>query len=288
MRSKFEEKSYEGYFNNELDRRSDIYFPLGQVQEGNLGFDATAFSRNRRMWRRLGHPFWFFPPFRGIELQEIADEIEHFLGVEIDNVPSMKSNLLFQYKKPEYITMRTGAEWKHWNKPYFRYNIYQEQQELLMHIHNTMGTNVFVVYASPAIYDVNELVRVHRNRQLLECSNFKKASELNGHHRNTYIQSGTYSIACSEPKKIENFDLISELEKLSESIRKNDNENNRLFIKNFSRSATSILKEDKHFSEPFRMLNETILKYEKFELLYSFLSMMNFRQLTGIQWLIKI
>jgi len=288
MRAKFEEKSYEGYFNSELDRRSEIYFPLGQVQEGNFGFDATAFSRNRRMWRRLGFPFWFFPPFRGVELREIADEMEHYLGIEIDDVPSMKSNLLFQYKKPEYITMSTGSEWKYWNEPYYRYNIYQEQQNLLMHIHNTIGSKVFVVYASPAIHEVNELVRIHRNRQIIEYSNFKKASELNGHHRNTYINAGTFSIACSEKEKIENFDLISELNKLSETIRKTENDNNRIFIKDFSRSIVSLVNEDKHFAEPFKMLNETISKYEKFELLYSFLSMINFRQLTGIQWLIKV
>jgi hypothetical protein len=113
MRAYFEEKSYETFFNNELDRRSEVYFPLGQVQEGYLGFDSSAFSRNRGLWRRVGFPFWFSPQFRGAELEDIAEEMEHWLNVEIDNVPRMKANMLFQYKKPEYISSSLGKEWPH-------------------------------------------------------------------------------------------------------------------------------------------------------------------------------
>jgi hypothetical protein len=149
MRSTFEEKTYENYFNSELDRRSEIFFPLGQVQEGSLGFDASAFSNNRQLWRRLGHPFWFFHPFRGAPLQEIADEMEHVLQHEIENVPKMKANVLFQYKKPEYIKQSNGSEWYLWNRSYYRYDIYQEQQELLMHIHRKFKGSILLIYAAP-------------------------------------------------------------------------------------------------------------------------------------------
>ncbi len=161
-------------------------------------------------------------------------------------------------------------------------------QELLMHIHTTFGSKVFVVYASPAINDINELVAIHLDRKLFEHSNFKKASELNGHGRNTYIKAGTFSIACSNPKKIEDFDLIKELEQLTETDVQENNENNRQFIKGFSKKIISLTNENKYFSTSFQKLNETISKVDEYELFHSFLVMRNFRQLTGAQWLIKI
>lgn len=113
MKATFEEKTYESYFNSELDRNSDIYYPPGQVLEGSLGFDASALSRNRRIWRSLGYPFWLQPHFKGVSLREIADEMEDILNIELDDIPTMKANILFQYKRPEYITSALGKEWSH-------------------------------------------------------------------------------------------------------------------------------------------------------------------------------
>jgi hypothetical protein len=287
MRAKFEEKTYESYFNNELDRRSEIYFPLGQVQEGSLGFDASSFSRNRRLWRTLGHPFWFHPHFRGLDLRDIADEMEKHLGVELDNVPEMKANLLFQYKRPEYITVSNGKEWSHWNKPYFRYDIYKEQQDLLMRIHNTFKSKVHVIYASPSTTDVNELVKVRKD--ILNYSNFKNAVDLQGHKRNTYTQAGTHSVACSEPQKIENINILRLLENIKvDDNNKTENLNNRDFVIQFSSKMKEIITEYPYLRKSFNELNEYYSKIEQYKLFHSFLIMNNYRQLTGNQWLIKI
>jgi len=289
MRTNFEEKTFENYFNTELDKLSEIFFPLGQVQEGNLGFDASALSRNRSLWSMLGHPFRFSPQFDGLELREIADEMEHYLDILISKVPRMKANLIFQYKKPEFVTISKGKEWKHWNQPYFRYDIYKEQQELLMHIHITFGTRALVVYAAPAIQNVNELVDIHSKRKLICNSNFKKAFELNLHHRNTYIQGGTYSIACSEPEKIDDFNLLKELRNLNgEDDNGYSGENNRQFIISFRKKIESIVNENSYFATSFKTLNASLEGLIKYELLYSFLALVNFRQLTGTQWLVKV
>lgn len=286
MKAKFEEKTYENYFNTELDKHSEIYFPLGQVQEGSLGFDASSFSKSRKLWKELGHPFWFHPHFRGLELREIADEMEHHLNKELRYIPNMKANLLFQYKRPEYITVSNGKEWSHWKQPYFRYDIYKEQQDLLMHIHNKFKSNVHVIYASPSITDVNELV-IHR-KHILDYSNFAKAVDLQGHHRNTYISSGTHSIACSEPEEIENINILKLLESLSVQSTKTDNINNEEFIIDFSSKIKNIVSEYTYFSEAFNALNEEIAEVQNYKLFHSFLVMNNYRQLTGNQWLVKI
>lgn len=56
MDAEYEEKTYENYFNAELDRRVEVYFPFGQVQEGGIGADAAAFSSDRWLWGRIGFP----------------------------------------------------------------------------------------------------------------------------------------------------------------------------------------------------------------------------------------
>lgn len=286
MKAEFEEKTYESYFNTELDKHSEIYFPLGQVQEGSLGFDASSFSKNRRLWKKLGYPFWFRPHFEGLKLSEIADEMEHYLRVELNNIPNMKANLLFQYKRPEYITTTNGAEWTYWNKPYFRYDIYQTQQDLLMHIHNKFKSKIHIIYASPVTIDINELVKHRKN--ILNYSNYTRAVDLQGHHCNTYISSGTYSIACSEPERIENINILELLESLSVQSTKTDNITNMEFIINFSSKIQSIVSNNTYYSQAFNELNQDIAEIQEYKLFHSLLSMRNYRQITGSQWLVKI
>lgn len=282
MRATFEEKSYEIYFNCELDRRSRVFFPLGQVQEGNLGFDATSFSYNKWLWGTLG----FLRPLSGVRLRDIADEMEHILRIEINGIPMMKSNLLFQYKKPDFITKATGKEWQHWQQPYYRYDIYKEQQDLLEQIDSAFRKKVLVTYASPALHDVNELVQAKNSGQIIEKSNFTKAISLTSHHRNTYVQAGTYSIACSDPERSDKFDILAEIERIGVDVAGDGN--NLRFITNFRKRIVSLVSENIDFGPSFTAVNETYRNYEQFELLYSFITMNNFKTLTGIQWLVGL
>ncbi len=291
MRIKYEEKTYESYFNSELSQKADIYFPIGQVQEGNFGFDAAYFIKNKKLWEKFGYPYPFWKswdyPFHGVDLEEFANEMEDFLNMELDHLPKMKTNLLFQYKKPVYIFNANGGEWNLWNRPYFRYLIYEEQQNLLMHIHNQFGHNVLVLYAAPAIKSINELVEKYKQQQIIDNSNFTKAVNLNNHKKNTYVKAGNHSIACSEPEKIEKFDLLKQL-KIGNKNEYSDNENNIEFILNFKNKITNSINENKVYAEPFSKLNENLKEISKYKLLHSFLVMQNFKQLTGIQWMISL
>jgi len=285
MKPQFEEKTYESYFNTELSSKSSFYYPIGQVQEGFLGFDAAANSNNWRLWKRIGFPFWFFPQFKGVNLREIADEMENILGEEIMHVPRMRVNILFQYKRSEFIKSKKGKEWSNWNQAYFRYDIYQEQQDLLMSIHNNFQDEVLLIYAAPLMYKMDELVNAFGSGRIIELSNFRKADELNNHNRNTFIESGTHSIACSKPEKIENFDLINLIESYQSNIKYNGN---REFIFRMRKRIEQIMEGNSKYSELFQKLNEPFEKIKKNSLLYSFAVMSNFRLLTGIQWVIKI
>ncbi|EKL3976787.1 hypothetical protein PRH55_000114 [Morganella morganii] len=289
MDARYEEKTFESYFNNELDRKTSIYFPLGQVQEGVLGLDSVARSNSRRLWKTLGYPFWFFQKFSGVELTTIAREMEQHLGREVKNIPAMKVNLLLQYKRPQYITNSTGAEWHLWNQKYFRYELYAQQHALLSHIETTFGNDAVVLYAAPSVVDVDDLVTLKIANSIIDNTNFRRARELDGHHRNTYIKAGTYSQACSEPEKIENFNLIE----MIEAMQPHQSVDNAQLIINFSSQINTAMENVEgigYLKTAFenRMNESRHYELQQFELFYSMLTMSVFREVTGCQWLIPL
>jgi hypothetical protein len=284
MDARYEEKTFESYFNNELDKKASIYFPLGQVQEGVIGLDSAAHSSSWRLWRKLGYPFFLNPPFPGIDLQEIATEMELYLEREVKNIPPMKVNLLFQYKRPEFVTKPSGKEWHLWNRRYFRYDLYEEQHDLLIHIENTFGNDAIVLYAAPAIEDVNELVKIKKRNGIIDNSNFRRASELNGHHRNTYVKAGTYSIACSEPKRLDNLDFLK-LIKTAEGKQFGDNGE---LLMSFSKRMMNSLEISPNLNAAFIERLEDYKNLSKYKLFHALLSMSVLREITGIQWVITL
>lgn len=257
------------------------------MQEGILGLDSVAHSRRWLLWRKLGYPFWFSPQFSGVDLTEIAHEMERYLGREVKNIPAMKVNLLFQYKRPQYITMSTGSEWHLWNQKYFRYELYAQQHALLSHIETKFWNDAVVLYAAPSVVDVSELVNLKRAGSIIDHTNFRRARELDGHHRNTYIKAGTYSQACSEPEKIENFNLIE----MIEAMKPLQSEDNDKRIISFSKQINSAMKDVEgigYLKTAFENRMNEFRDYElqRFDLIYSMLTMAVFREVTGCQWLI--
>jgi hypothetical protein len=221
-------------------------------------------------------------PFSGVSLREMADEMEDVLGVEIDHIPDMRANLL--YKRPERITSWRGTEWPHWNEPYFRYDIYKEQQALLSHLAGRFGNRALILYAAPALNDVNDLVNVKRRRELIEHTNFRPAADLDNHHRNTYIRAGRHSVACSEPEQFEPFDLLARLKEF-EQVQSSDN---RSFVKKFAGEVRTAVLADGTLGRAFRgeLSEYSEAGIERYPLLFAMLSMQKFKELSGIQWVI--
>lgn len=282
MRARYEEKTYESYFNNELDRMSSIYFPVGQVQEGSLGIDSASFSINAGLWSLLGIAESRISPLPGVDLNKIAREMEVALNRSVSNIPSMRVNLLFQYKRSEFMTLSSASEWHLWNEQYYRYDIYQEQQKLLAHIDKKFGNQVLVLYAAPAAETVSDLVFLKINNEIINNSNFSKASDLNGHHRNTFIRAGSYSIACSQPQELSNFNLIEALASYNGHLSDNNVQN----IISFSDVIHQCINETDFLRSAFQHRIQNIERFKTNELYYSFKSMNIFRELTGIQWII--
>ena len=75
---------------------------------------------------------------------------------------------------------------------------------------------------------------------------------------------------------------------ISFDIKSNEIEIREEFIKDFSKTISNIMYENKYFSDSFKKLDKGISEFKNYELFHSFLKMRNFRLLTGTQWLIKI
>ncbi|WP_405207213.1 hypothetical protein [Aquimarina sp. LLG6339-5] len=93
--------------------------------------------------------------------------------------------------------------------------------------------------------------------------------------------------ACSKPQKIESLDIIAKIESLGNNTEYGKLSNRRI-IKEFSKEITSIMSQDLNFERAFQLLTENTYNFGKSELLRSFFIMNVFRQITGLQWLLKI
>lgn len=285
MKPGFEEKTFESYFNAELNNRSSFYFPFGQVQEGVVGADASAMTWNRGLWGLLGYPYFFRrPAFVGVDMREIADEMEILLGREVENIPSVRVNLIFQYKRSEKIVSSQGAEWLHWNEPYYRYEIYQKQQSLLSSMAGSFGTQALILYAAPALHGVDDLVRAKNKKKIIELTNFRPAEELDGHHVNTFTKAGLYSIACSDPERLEPFNLQENIDRF-EAVPVGGRTSFIVDFANAVRSA-ALESEDLGFAFESEMSEFTEAGLGRYPLLFSLVVMKKFRDLTGIQWVV--
>lgn len=281
MRVQYEEKTFESYFNAELSQRGIFFFPPGQVQEGSMGADAVVMCRNRRLWRRFGYPYLFTLPFAGASYREMAEEMEKYLQREITDVPDIRGNIFFQYKRSQFMVLKSAEEWSHWNEPYYRYDIYQEQQLLLERLHSKFGSSVLILYAAPAVQDVGQLVDLHITGKVIANTNFRPAHELSGHRRNTFKDAGGHSWACSDPVRLNAFAFDSAITELklprSEAVAS---------FKTLGSSVHEVLVNSS-YRKPYENLRKLYGVGElaqRAPLLASYLTMTVLREITGIQW----
>jgi len=286
MQAEFEEKTYENFFNGELDNKyKSFIYPIGQVAEGILGFDCCAYTKeDKELWKILESP-----PLEGLEFKKIAEKMEKNLNCRIKNIPyEMRINLLFQYKRPEYIETYKHKEWNNWRKPYFRYTIHHKQQNLLMEIDKYFGNNVLTIYASPAFYTQKDLIEAKNKGQIIIFSNFCEVSKLDGHNMNTYVKEGTHSIACSRPKFIKNLNLkdVLDIEKHIENFSDELYKKNKNFIIKFGKGILFVIQKNKYFQELTNHLNTQCQLFNQYELLNSYIILNEVKKMVGLQWLI--
>ena len=216
-RPDFEEKTYEKYFGWELIKHTRGAYSPGQCCEHHLGFDDAFFVRPWLLWR---YPFlfpqWWTLLYRGISFSDIDR-----LATQISqSLPEFRFNLFVQYKRPEHVFGRRGAEWSRWRGPYFRYGITSHQQVALEGVYRESRGRAAVVYTAPVFTRSTTLYRHYGSGNIINNSNIVSVNELTGHSRYTYVSSGGDGAVHSDPEEVRgaSFDEIMELANDQESI----------------------------------------------------------------------
>ena len=285
MQCQFEEKQYEEPLNRELGTRVP-YIP-GQVFENIIGIDAAIFSKNQKFWRLWFKKHWWWPPFflrykPGVYLEpEFWDLAEENLNR--DEFPNFKFNLFIQHKRPEFISSSLGKEYKHWRRPYFRYDLNPRQQDILNRLEQKVSRNAIVVYGCPAFWRLAELWSFIKSHGLIDNSNFIKPHDLNGHQRYTFVSSGKNGEAFSEPEdEIEGLILLEEINRMFD--REIEFRSNTDFLYSLSTKILRVIEEsDKEVREGFILITEYI-RAPQHELARSIINILTFTFITSLSW----
>jgi hypothetical protein len=200
MEVDYSEKSYEMYFMVALQNicKNNNYYAPGQCLEHFIGADALAWISNSIGDINVGDT-----QFSRENLQYLENEMKSSL----ERIPAgLKFNTFFQFKKPAYLNNPLSKEYHCYNGDYYRFKIYNSQQETLIKISCTLA-GLKIIYASPQAKDSNELFQMNQNRKIIDNSCLIKLENTINHGVVTY---NLPIIKChSKPQHIENFDLNS-------------------------------------------------------------------------------
>lgn len=276
-----------------MQYNKEMYAP-GQVQESLLGFDGIFYQDEKfLLWPLFNRiPIFSMPSLiNGVWAPDIEERLFSGLEREVGILPKMRINLIFQYKRPEYMTGHKANEWNYWNEPYYRYLIDEEQLNILINIQEICDKSALVLYAAPALCNLDELFNSHISSTILENTNFKEAISLLNHTRNTFVKSGLFSKAFSEPQEIPNFDFISFLNETGKveshnfSYNEKNYMHNKELIMKVAQTVDNISRES-YLSKHYNYWIKQSQKYEhKYPCYYYITVMYIFRLLTGIQWI---
>jgi len=148
-KAEFEEREYETALYNQLQVSNRRVWAPGQVLEGQIGFDYSAFVDDPYFWS-----FQDFPsPLEGFLLEEMIIRRRWRLRRGNGNYPNFALNLFIQAKRPthlKHVTKELSA--KNLGSPYWRFTIEDHQQELLEKLASECKGKALVCYASPAFH----------------------------------------------------------------------------------------------------------------------------------------
>lgn len=273
------EKTFETYINAELLNKYGHGWAPGQHEEGFVGFDFYFHMPLFLQFFRFGYHKNLY---RGVNIRDILRYVEHEHSIILRKLPSIKVNMLLQYKCPEYMHKFNSKEGKYWNKDYYRYKIDMNQQQLIQNIHDNF-TDVIVLYAAPAINSADQLSKCALKKKIIKNTNFTEGSKLRGHKVNTYVEAGNISKAFSEPEIIESFNL----ERMRSMFENKKDVDNIEFCINFSNQIKWLINQNSYLAEGYKALvNLYIDDYEnalsEYPLADALITTSIFRDLTGI------
>jgi hypothetical protein len=196
--AQFEEKQFETSANIELGLQHAAVFAAGQVLEAVVGYDAAARPpQNAPIWTLMG----VANAPTGLQL---VPNLWQRAGTQpkAPKLPSTYVSVMFQYKRPQYLSTGHALQWHHWKGPYFRFPLYGRQQHTLQHLETALKARAVVRYACAAFWRYTELQMYQSTKEVLTNSTFVSPSSLVGHEVWTYTTPGTAGYANPNGKAV--------------------------------------------------------------------------------------
>lgn len=216
-KAEFEEKQYETAANIELGLQHAAVFAAGQVLEAVVGYDtATAPPQNAPIWELIG-----VKAPTGLQLVPNLWQRAR-VKPKAPQLPSRYVSLILQYKRPEYLNSNLAAQWSHWKRAYYRFLIRQRQQNILVHLENSVSARAVLRYACPVFWKYEDLQKYQHSQSILSQSTFVTASKLVGHKAWTYRVPGSIGFANPTNENIPTNDF-NELWRILETNAKKEN-----------------------------------------------------------------
>lgn len=268
------EKTFETFINSELLSKYGQGLSPGQHEEGFVGFDFY-FSLNSPTRT-------FTTRYPGVDIDDILKYVERRYRTVLNRLPSIKVNMLLQYKCPEYLKSPIAKERFWWGRDYYRYRIDVNQQKLIQDIHDNFA-DVLVLYAAPAIESVNQLYNYSLTHQIIENTNFTEGCRLTGHSVNTYVEARGTSKAFSEMEEIPSFDISTMKQKYENRVEIDNVE----FSLRFSNQLKEMIINSPDLAEGYKVLaniylNNSEVNMEEYPLADALITTSIFTNLTGI------
>jgi len=297
MKAEFEEKTYENLMNIAFacEFNAINIFAPGQILENSLGFDVAMYIKNKKFFRLFFDGYFLYKKweyFSHINYKTLRTENEKLEEILKNTIA--KFNIFIQYKRSDFFNNKNAKCYQHWNKPFYRYALYDEQHKLLLSLNQNIKDKAFVIYAAPVFHTLKELYQyINDYKQIIDNSNFCDVGKLNKQHMYvSFIKGGKYNIACSEPEKIEYLDIKKEIEKLK---LKRDNYSDLLYfkIKELSNFIDKIMskkdKEEKNYLKSIYKFLIEISPFQNFKVLNMIYKIQLFQLLTNtnILWNIE-
>ncbi len=285
--AEFEEKEFEGPLYRELLMGSHRFATPGQVFENAFGIDAALEAYHPAFWDHFG--YYDIPA--GLDLTSCRwGWVWDRYGGRRD-LPSFPVNLLIQAKRPQYLKGKRadfadlGIAGHYW-----RFQIKNHQQEMLVRLERQLRRRCLVVYSGPAFHTLGDLYALTEAQQIVGNSSFVMPSSLADHESWNYDTPGTVGIAASIPQRVVDDSPFDRLEKILGDGKKTDPKEDLLYLE---KSVTEVAYEIEanpiaaHFLQGSRRLREIFPRVaEARPEIWSFWQVGRFFSLLGLQWLV--
>ena len=207
--AEFEEKEYELPLYRQLGQNTLKLWPPGLVLEGYLGFDLALLLLDPYFWRLHG----ISRPLAGVSPWHQLWPILKNKQWQQNRLPRFRCNCFIQAKRPKVgsrLPKKLGSLGT--ARPFFRFSIESDQQELLETAAFQLAGRALFTYAAPVFSRSSELFRHMTLGTIVSHSTFPDVLTLEGQHAWYYNQPGAVGVANRSFEPLEMPSLAARVE----------------------------------------------------------------------------